>query len=54
MVQWVKDQASSLLWLGSLPWLGFHTWPENLCMPPGTTKKIIITIAPKKYTDQNE
>ena len=33
VAQWVKDLALSLLWLGSLLWWGFSTWPGNICMP---------------------
>ena len=33
MAQWVKDLASSLKWLRSLPWCGFYPWPGNLHMP---------------------
>ena len=34
MVQWVKDLALPLLWLGLLLWHGFHPWPGNFHMPP--------------------
>ena len=34
VAQRVKDLALSLLWLGSLTWLGFDLWPGNFCMPP--------------------
>ena len=33
MVQWVKDLALSLLWLGSLLWCQFKPWPRNFHMP---------------------
>ena len=39
MVQWVKDPALSLLWLGSMLWLGFDPWPGNLHMPWAWPKK---------------
>ena len=32
MVQWVKDLALSLQWLGLLLWCGFRPWPRNFCM----------------------
>ena len=32
-MQWVKDPALSLLWLGSLLWHGFIPWPGNFHMP---------------------
>lgn len=34
MVQWVKDLALSLPWLGWLLWGGFDSWPGNFYMPP--------------------
>ena len=33
MARWVKDLVLSLLWLGSLLWRGFNSWPGNFCMP---------------------
>ena len=33
VAQWVKDPALSLLWFGSLLWLGFDPWPGIICMP---------------------
>ena len=33
MVQWVKKLALSLLWLRSLLWHGFDSWPRNFRMP---------------------
>ena len=29
----VKNQALSLMWLGSLLWHRFDPWSENVCMP---------------------
>ena len=31
----VKDLVLLLLWLGSLLWYGFNSWPRNLWMPLG-------------------
>ena len=33
VVQWVKDPALSLPWLGSLLWRGFDPWPGDLHIP---------------------
>lgn len=35
----VKDLAPSLLWLRSLKWQGFHSWPRNFCTPWIVAKK---------------
>ena len=40
MVQWVKDPALSLRWLGSLLRLGFNPQPQELPLALGTSKKI--------------
>ena len=39
MVQWVKDPALSLQWLGSLLWYKFDLWPRNLYVLPKKKKK---------------
>ena len=39
MAQWVKDLASSLLWLWLQLWHGFSPWPEELSHPTGAAKK---------------
>ena len=39
VMQWVKDLALSLLWLGSLLWRRFDTWPGNFHMPWVQPKK---------------
>ena len=36
----VKDLVLSLLWLGSLLWLAFGTWPGNFHMLRAQPKKI--------------
>ena len=33
VVQWVKDLALSLLWLGLQLQCGFDSWLQNFCMP---------------------
>ena len=33
MVQQIKDMVLSLLWLRSLLWHGYNSWPRNFCMP---------------------
>lgn len=38
----VKDLALSLLWLCSLPWLGFHPWPGDFCVPRTWSKKVTL------------
>ena len=35
----VKDLVVLLLWLGSLLWYGFNSWPRNLWMPLGGDQK---------------
>ena len=42
MVQWVKNPALSLLWLGLQPWCGFNPWPQNFSLPWMWPKKKII------------
>ena len=39
VAQWVKDLALSLLWLRSLLWRGFDSWPQELPHALGTAKK---------------
>ena len=39
VAQWVKDSASSLLWLESLLWRGFEPWPRNFCILQVRLKK---------------
>ena len=39
VAQWVKDPALSPLWLGSLLWHRFHTWPRNFPCAMGMAKK---------------
>ena len=42
MVQWIKDLALSLPWLGSLLWGPFSAWSGNFHMPqvhPGQEQK---------------
>ena len=39
MEQWIKDVASSLLWLGSLLWCRFDPWPEKFYMLQAWPKK---------------
>ena len=39
VAQWVKDPALSPLWLGSLLWHWFHTWPRNFPCAMGMAKK---------------
>ena len=39
MTQQVKDCASSLQWLGSLPWHGFNPRPRNFHVPQMQPKK---------------
>ena len=39
VVQWVKNPASSLQWLGLLLWLEFSLWPRNFHMPQAQTKQ---------------
>ena len=39
VVQWVKELALSLLWLGLLLWIGLDPWPGNIYMPQAWPKK---------------
>ena len=39
LAQWVKNSVLSLLWLGSLLWHRFDSWPRNFCMATGVAKK---------------
>ena len=42
VLQWIKDPAWSLQWLGSLLWLRFNPWPRNfhmLCLAKKKKKK---------------
>ena len=39
MDQWVKDLVLSLLWLGSLLWHEFNSWPRNFHIPWAWQKK---------------
>ena len=45
VVQWVKNPVLSLLWLESLLWHGFHSWPGNFHMPWAWPKNIEIEIS---------
>lgn len=39
MAQWVKVQALSLLWFGSVLWLGFNTWSGEFSHATEVAKK---------------
>ena len=52
-----KDSALSLLWIRSLLWRGFNSWPGSFCMlqmqaPPPKKGKEILTHAIKD-TDES-
>ena len=49
MMQWVKDPALSLEWLGLLLWCWFHLWPGNFHMLWVQPKEIYIYIPVSEY-----
>ena len=43
VAQWVKDQALSLQWLGSLLWHGFDPYPGDFSVPQVQPKEEMDT-----------
>ena len=53
VVQWVKDPALSLLWLGLLLWCGLQLWPGNFHMSWVPPKKKVTKANKKMKSNVN-
>ena len=51
MDQWVKDLVLSLLWLGSLLWHEFNSWPRNFHIPWAWQKKKIFFLKKNYFSN---
>ena len=53
VAQWVKDPTLPLLWLRSLLWHRFDSWPWNFCMLQGWPKQNKTKKKKKKKKKRN-